>query len=76
MGKGTPAAAKKEDQEETEGGEEKQEYGQTQLSEGGWYFSSGPSPGSLEFLFSELLLSLCRFLNFFFPVMLFVLISG
>jgi len=41
VGKGASPATKEGDEEETESGQEKQEHGQTQLSEGGWYFSSG-----------------------------------
>lgn len=40
LGEGAPPAAKEGDQEETEDSQKTQEYGQTKLSEGGWYFSS------------------------------------
>lgn len=56
LGKGSPQAPEEGYQKETQSSQKSQEHGQTQLSEGGWYFSSGQSCG---YLFSTLSLSEC-----------------
>lgn len=43
LGKGTPSSCKEGYQKEAKGSQTSQGHGQTQLGQGGWYFSTGPS---------------------------------